>query len=224
MLKESDMPQLPVYYCRRTATAPASLAPDDAAWHNAETITLVQATSGEPPRQATRCKLAWDDETLYVGFWCDDKSVYSSMTEDGQALYDEEVVEVFIDDDCDERSYAEIEVNPHNAVLQLYILKRGEVWKQLWDWRATRMRTHVAVNGDPSDPNSADRGWSAFLAIPLEDFCTAPNLPPAVGDRWRINLYRIDRHADGDEYSAWSPPGRDAFHTPKRFGWLEFGA
>jgi len=53
-------------------------------------------------------------------------------------------------------------------------------------------------------------------------------LPPNVGDRWRLNLYRYERLrtagvATGTiEYSAWSPVGRIDFHAPDRFGIVVF--
>ncbi len=217
------MAERPAYICRRTA-GPLSLdgTLNDPAWEQAEAVALVQAASGAPPRQATAARLLWDDRYLYIGFRCQDTRIYATMRERGMHLWEEEVVEVFLDDDADDYSYAEFEVNPLNATLELYIMKRGEVWKQLWDWQSPGMRTAVHVDGDPTDPDSSDRDWTAEIALPWEDFCTAPHLPPQVGDRWRMNLYRIDRSPDGDEYSAWSPPGRNAFHTPERFGWLYF--
>jgi hypothetical protein len=217
------MVERPTYSCRRTAT-PLIINGrlDDPAWSQAVEVSLLQAASGQAPRQATTVRLLWDDHYLYIGFHCEDTRIYASMREHGMHLWEEEVVEVFIDDDCDDYSYAEIEVNPLNTTLELFLFKRGEVWKQLWEWQSSGMRTAVQVAGDPNDPESLDRSWTVEIALPWEDFCTAPHLPPHVGDRWRMNLYRIDRAPQGDEYSAWSPPGRNAFHTPERFGWLEF--
>jgi hypothetical protein len=60
------------------------------------------------------------------------------------------------------------------------------------------------------------------IAIPWEDFVTAPHLPPLSGDRWRINLYRIDRYQGQEELSAWSPTGQPTFHVPGQFGELIF--
>jgi hypothetical protein len=60
------------------------------------------------------------------------------------------------------------------------------------------------------------------LALPMADLITAPNRPPQPGDEWLANLYRIDRSPAGDEYTAWSPPGRINYHTPERFGRLVF--
>ena len=217
------MNYLPAYICRRTSVVPSlDGSMSAAAWQQAAPVTLVQAASGEPPRQPTEARLLWDDSYLYIGFRCTDSRIYATLAGRGEHLWEEEVVEVFLDDDADEYSYAEFEVNPLNAILELYIIKRGEVWKQLWDWHSPGMRAAVKVDGDPTNPDSTDRGWTAEIALPWEDFCTAPYLPPLPGDRWRMNLYRIDRSPAGDEYSAWSPPGRNAFHTPERFGWLIF--
>jgi hypothetical protein len=212
-----------LYICHRTA-APINIDGrlDDPLWAKAVEVTLVQAANGQTTRQTTTARLLWDDRYLYIGFHCEDERVYASMHERGMHLWEEEVVEVFIDDDCDDYSYAEFEVNPLNTILELYLHKRGDVWKQLWDWQSPGMRTAVTVDGNPADPDSKDRSWTVVMALPLEDFCTAPQLPPQAGDRWRMNLYRIDRSPEGDEYSAWSPPGRNAFHTPEKFGWLEF--
>ncbi|MHB1357289.1 MAG: carbohydrate-binding family 9-like protein [Anaerolineae bacterium] len=217
------MPERDTYLCHR-ATTPIVIDGllDDPAWAQAVEVSLVQAASGQKTRQATTARVLWDDAYLYISFHCQDTRIYASLRERGMHLWDEEVVEVFLDDDCDDYSYAEFEVNPLNTILELFLFKRGEVWKQLWEWQCPRMRTTVRVDGDPTDPDSVDRSWTVEIALPWEDFCTAPHLPPQVGDRWRMNLYRIDRAPEGDEYSAWSAPRRNAFHTPERFGWLEF--
>ena len=53
-------------------------------------------------------------------------------------------------------------------------------------------------------------------------------LPPNVGDRWRLNLYRYERLRTGGvapgttQSNAWSPVGRIDFHAPDRFGIVVF--
>jgi hypothetical protein len=44
---------------------------------------------------------------------------------------------------------------------------------------------------------------------------------PVRGDRWRLNLYRCDRA--NDAFLAWNPVLKSSFHTPAKFGVLEFG-
>ena len=62
------------------------------------------------------------------------------------------------------------------------------------------------------------RRWTAVLRVPLAAFDTPR---PEEGTRWRMNLYRCDRA--NDAYLAWRPVLRGNFHTPERFGVLEFG-
>ena len=68
--------------------------------------------------------------------------------------------------------------------------------------------------------------WAA-LATDIRDVMNGQSLPPNVGDRWRLNLYRWERprvgtDVTGEEPSAWSPVGDNDFHRPDRFGWLTF--
>jgi len=197
---------------------------DDDSWKGAPALPLVWADSGAQPRQPTAVRLLWDDQYLYVAFECQDDDIWGVTTERDKDIYNHEVVEVFVDDDCDDHSYIEIEVNPLNAVLDLYVLNRGGPIKGLWDWDSEGMLTAVHVDGDPTRRGTADRAWTVEIAIPMRDFMTAPHLPPQPGDVWHANLYRIDRGTSGDEYTAWSPPGRINYHTPERFGRLVFSA
>lgn len=214
---------LPIYRCHR-AVGPIRIDGqlDEPSWHIASPVPLVLAESGLPPRQATSVRLLWDDVYLYAAFECEDDDIWGITTERDQDIYNQEVVEIFIDDDADGRSYIEIEVSPLNAVLDLYMLWRDDRRKGLWDWDSEGLLTAVHVDGDPTRRGTADRRWTVEMAIPFCDCFTAPNLPPQIGDRWRINLYRIDRSVHGDEFTAWSPPGRLNFHTPSCFGILEF--
>ena len=55
----------------------------------------------------------------------------------------------------------------------------------------------------------------------VDDIATAPNRPPRPGDRWRMNLFRVDRRPEVAEL-AWSPTLQDDFHILRRFGELVF--
>jgi hypothetical protein len=65
-----------------------------------------------------------------------------------------------------------------------------------------------------------DRGrkvWTCEVRIPLS---ALSETAPTVGTRWRANLYRIDRAHRA--FLASNPLLSGSFHTPDRFGWLEF--
>lgn len=216
------MSELPSYTCRR---APSKITidgvMDDAAWSGAEPISLVLTDSGFAPKQPTAAKMLWDDDYLYVGFHSIDDDIRATLTRRDDDLWTEEVVEIFIDADGDERTYAEIEVSPINNIVDLYILNRGRV-RMLREWDCEGMITAVTVDGVVNGGAGTSRSWTCEMAIPHVELPTAPNIPPKVGDVWRANLYRIDRADDGDEYLAWSPTGRVDYHTPSRFGWILF--
>ena len=67
--------------------------------------------------------------------------------------------------------------------------------------------------------------WSGFRPLP-----SAANvyLPPKPGDRWRFNVYRIERPqgakkpAEGAIFASWSPTGQESFHVPQSFQLFEF--
>ncbi len=215
----------PEYICYRAATPiviDGKLT--DPSWEGAPPIELVLADTGAKPRQRTTARMLWDDEYLYIGFHCEDTDIWGITTERDQPIFQQEVVEVFIDEDRDNYGYIEIEVNPLNAVLDLFALLRNGHLRGLWDWDSEGLRTAVVVDGDPTKRGTPDRSWTVEIAIPMSDFMMAPHLPPQPGDVWHINLYRIDRAETtaGDEYTAWSPPGRINYHTPERFGRLVF--
>ncbi|HHY81526.1 MAG TPA: hypothetical protein GX505_02475 [Clostridiales bacterium] len=206
-----------VYYCRKTMQ-PITIDGDvnKPAWQQADAVCLVDTVSGETPRQKTWCKLLWDDQFLYVAFYCEDDFINAKLTNYNDKIYDEEVVEVFIDDNCDLKSYIEIEVSPLNTMLHYAI------YNNLDGHRIAFARLEQTVESAVID-NREGKFWTAEIAIPLSELITAPNNPPRTGDKWLLNLYRIDRPRDGrDEYSAWSPTGKINYHMPEKFGTLVF--
>ena len=215
--------QRPTYTCFRVAHAIVIDGElDDPSWQGAPPIGLVRADDGSAPRQPTEVRVLWDDDYLYVAFSCQDEDIWGTTTERDRDIYNQEVVEVFVDPDRDDHTYIEIEVSPLNAILDLFMLNRNDRPRGLWGWDSEGLLSAVKVDGDPTRRGTRDRSWTVEMAIPMSDFYTAPNLPPRAGDVWHMNLYRIDRAEWGDEYTAWSPPGRLNYHTPGRFGRLLF--
>jgi hypothetical protein len=43
---------------------------------------------------------------------------------------------------------------------------------------------------------------------------------PQTGARWRLNFFRCDRA--NNAFLAWNPALDGSFHTPERFGVMEF--
>ena len=198
---------------------------NEAAWKACEPIRLNAAREGESVSQSTVARLMWDDRYLYMSFECEDSNIWSTMTVRDLPIYNEEVVEVFINADGDRETYLELEVNPLNTLWDGFIVNTETGRKGLLAWNSLGIRRAVFVDGSLNNPSDKDGNWSVELALPLEDVVTGAHSPAQAGDRWRVNLYRIDL-PDGPgvrgEYYSWSPISGRTFHDPDRFGEIEF--
>ncbi len=145
----------------------------------------------------TRAKMLWDDENFYFAFACQDADIWAIYQHDDDKLWEEEVVEVFIDPDGDGRNYLELEVNPQNTVVDLSIQQLTPTWEADMDWDIAGLRSAVRVQGTVNDSLSQDQGWTVEIAIPWS--AMVPRIGgggrPNPGDTWRLNLYRIERKA-----------------------------
>jgi hypothetical protein len=215
-------PRPPVYNCPKVKCAPKIDGKlDDAAWKLAPEVTLVMTCTGEPATKHTTARMCWDDDCLYVGFDCADTDIFATMTNRGDWIFREEVVEAFLCPDCDLTRHYEINLSPRNVIFEAYIVNTGSGDEIDYGWRCQGLRTAVSVDGTIEDRTDTDRGWTAEYAIP---FAALKRCAPKPGERWRANLYRIDLFPEPKEFQAWSPTltPRPAFHVPNRFGTVFF--
>lgn len=202
---------LPTMHCSRRVLGEVAAEPSAEMWQGIEAHPFSLAVDGEAPQQGTTVKSVWDADEWRVLFEVNDTHVWATLTERGAMLYQEEVVEVFVDPFGDLETYFEIELNPLNAVLEVVARRNRSGYKKDFAWRCEGLRT--AARRTPT-------GWCGELAIP---FRSLVDKPPAVGTKWLANFCRIDRPPGVErELTAWSSPGRANFHTPERFGYLEF--
>jgi hypothetical protein len=196
----------------------------------------------------TQSAIAWDDANLYAIFVCVDQDPWSDMLERDSHLWDQEVVEVFLDPDSDGKDYPELEVSPHNIVVDLLIPAPGKVSAdEAAKWDIEGLQTAVA---------KFPAGWIVEMSIPWASLKGAGvDGPPKIGDRWRVGMYRIERpeglagykkaaalreqaektsgaekqKAQQDlarltapsQFLAWAPTQK-SFHEPDKFGWVEW--
>lgn len=184
-----------------------------AAWPDLERAMFRDAVTGDVPRQQTRVSTAWTQTHLRVLFECVDSDPWATLTERDALLYQEETVEVFLDPVGDLEAYFEVEINPIGTLLDLVFRRSRSGYKGDRDWDCEGLLGFA---------RRTDDGWFAELGIPFASIGATPQ-PGAV---WRVNFCRIDRPSRDNsiprELTAWSPPLRETFHTPERFGYLEF--
>jgi len=213
------------YRVMRTDASPKLLLPGHhVAWQMAPTITWGPAT------YTTTFRAVWNDEGMAVRFDAVDDRPWHTMTRHDECIWEEEVVEIFIDPTRTGRHYAEVEVSPINIVTDLHILTP---WPHLssereWDWSG--LESTVIPGSAFGLPAGS---WCALAWLPWSGLHTmtplvAPLVPPRTGDSWRFNVFRIKRPngpaaPERDAiYAAWSPPDGPSFHVPAFFRDLIF--
>lgn len=213
----------PVYEVLRAPVAPVIDGRlDDAAWKHAPPVgPFVRNADGAASPLRTEARLLWDDTYLYIAFDVEDENIWATMKTRDEHLWHEEVVEVFVQPDPAHPAYVELEVNPLGTMLDIFLLDRRKPLPYA-SWNSSRLQWAVQVDGTV-DGEPGDRGWTCEIALPHEDLATAPHVPPRPGDRWRLNLYRVEERP-ARAGLAWSPTRANDFHLPDRFGEIVFSA
>jgi len=193
---------------------------NERAWADALPVgAFVNNRDGSPTKLVTEAKILYDQDFIYFGFRSADTNVWSTMKKRDEHLWLEEVVEVFLQADPSIPNYIELEVNPLGTMLDIYLINTRKPL-HYESWNSEKLRWAVSVDGTV-DGKENDRGWSCEIALPLEDIATAPHLPPREGDRWRLNLYRVEKLPISAEL-AWSPTLQDDFHVLPKLGEIVF--
>lgn len=195
-----------------TYTAYRLTAPPDlnACWQSQGWRALPEATGFRAlggnegallPLKQSAFRIGWDSQALYIGIECyepDIKKVISKL-KDGDALYSEDSVELFLSP-----------VYPNYE--QLVVNTAGN---RSW-------RNHT--NDDWSVVTScSNNSWAAKFRIAF----SALGGTPRDGDTWRFNvarnIYIHDTGPGGDRYTTWSPL-KVQFHEIENFAKLRFSA
>jgi hypothetical protein len=192
----------------------------DPAWQGASAVTLVGSYDGRRPSLRTVARIVYDEQALYAAFEVEDVDVWGTLVKRDEPIYNEEVVELFLDANADGRTYNELQVSPNNVHFDAYFPAPRQGMDLTYD---AQMKTAVKVEGTLNNPQDRDKGWNVELRVPFTRLALVPHIPPKPGDRWRFNMYRLEhiqrRHVEGQ---AFSPLGVGDFHYVPKFGWLVF--
>jgi hypothetical protein len=188
------------------------------------------AAAGElawgPDEYLTRFRALWTPAALHLRFDATDREPWHTLTRHDDPLWEEEVVEVFVDPLRTGRDYAELEISPANVVCDVRMRRPWPDAEADLSWHIPGLETYVIHRADGS-------GWVACAMVPFAALVslspgTVSAVPPATGDRWRFNVFRIKRPGGsgaperGAIYAAWSTPPGPSFHDPSWFRDLVF--
>ena len=214
-----------IYRVARTKARPVTLMPGhDRAWRSAQRI------GWGPASYRTEFRALWNDEGLAIRFdACDDRP-WHTMQRPDDPIWEEEVVEIFLDPACLGRHYAEVEISPINVVTDLHILEphprlNGD---RSWNWRGLESTVVPGSCGGLTPGSWVALAWLPWSGLGSLGPEVSARVPPSAGDAWRFNVFRIKRpHGPAEPerdavYAAWSTPEGPSFHEPAAFRSMEF--
>lgn len=198
------------------------LGKDEAFWRPARRLAW------GPARYETTFRALWSDNGLFIRFDATDPDPWHTLRERDARIWEEEVVELFLAPERAGRRYLEIELSPGNVVTDLYVSLPEQRFDLAWNLQGLENQVYPRL-----DSVGHTDGWTAIAFLPWRGVrlpATAPvsATPPRPGDRWRFNVFRIERphgksRPETDAlYLAWSPTGTRSFHVPEAFRELEF--
>lgn len=234
----------------RTYVAPRADVPpridgtlDDVAWQaarwSARFVDIEGSRRPDPPL-ATRFKLLWDEERLYICAQLEEPDLWATLSQRDTIIFLDNDFEVFLDPDGDTHHYVELEINALATVWDLWLdrpYRDGGHARTAWDIDA--LASAVRLDGTLNDPSDRDRGWSLELAIP---WAALDRTAPRDGEQWRVNFSRVqwslDTAAGGyhkrvatetgrplaEANWVWSPQHAVNMHLPELWGVVEFRA
>lgn len=195
------------------------LAGSDDEWRRADRISF------GPAEYRTSFRALWSGSGLHLRFDVTDKDPWNTMTKRDQHLWEEEVVEIFLDLDGSGTHYAEIELSPANVVCDVRMVRTSPQKEMDLSFDLVGLESRVA--------RRPGLGWVGVIYVPWTAFRPLPSaanvsLPPKPLDRFRFNVYRIERPGgkrkpgDGAIFASWYPTGEESFHVPRSFQAFEF--
>jgi hypothetical protein len=221
-LSKAPPPPGTVHIPRASAAVTIDGIASEPGWGNAVTSSELVTADGSPePVGKAIAKMTWDDQFLYVFVQVTDTDIYSQYKTQDEPIWKQDVVEIFIDADGNRKGYVELQVNPNNTTFDSYFATtRAQPGDEAWD---CEMQTAVRVRGTADKAGDADQGWDVEIAIPHaavkgKDSGMNVRTPPQVGDRWKLNVVRVDYRSNGGSpgVSSWNRITYGDFHALDR--------
>ncbi len=220
MAAPADLPHYVIERAPTSITIDGILDPSEP-WSVATRIDSFQFPWWEDgAREPTTARMLWDEENLYVAFVAMDAHISAYLTGRDVPVSRDDAVEVFFAcDPSDVSVYFNFEFNALGTILD-----RSPDDNRSGTWNSPGVQVAITIDGTMNDSTDTDQGWTTEIAIPFADLAPyAPRLPPAEGDQWRLNLYRIGGEVN-PQFSLWSDTQTEKpqYHVPTRFGLVRF--
>lgn len=219
-------------------------------WQRGEWLTDFHDIEGDSrprPWKATRVKVLWNDEALYIGAELSDDTIWAYVTERDDVIFADNDFEIFLAPQDSSHRYYEIEMNARNTVWDLYMeCPQRDNTRRIISWDVRGLESAVKIDGELNNPAADNRSWSLEIKLPWFSFrecpvgkCKPDRLAPVPGEIWRMDFSRVEWEtdivdgryvkrcgADGkplpEHNWLWAPTGVIDAHMPEMWGYLVF--
>jgi hypothetical protein len=189
-------------------------------------FSLTDVSGGPESEPATAVRFAATAETFVALFEAASEPPLTLRHGDGEDVYLDECVELFLASTSEPFAYREFVVNPLGALYTADITNPGE---SRATWRVARggrpAGVSIGVTGEAAEgPATEWIRWRCRMALPWAILPSGRR--PSPGEERRANAYRIAR-GRSTRFLALSPTLRSNppdFHVPSRFAAFVFGA
>ena len=191
-------------------------------WENTNWVAIPQrTTAGE--NYLTKAKLLYSETGMYFLFFCEDKKLTATMQSDFLDLWNEDVIEIFLQPEGKTPAYFEYELSPLNYELCIIVFNEKGIlnsW-QPFHYEGDRKTRHaVTIQGGEMKSNGIVKSWMTEVYIPYKLLKPVLTTFPSSGTHWKGNLYRID-YDKGEAQWSWQLNSGN-FHEYDKFGNLQF--
>lgn len=192
-------------------------------WNEAQAYALTKV--GGEHSFSTSVKGMYSETGLYFFMQCEASGLHCDFEEDMADLYEQDVLEIFLQPQADRSVYLEYEISPLDKELPLMVSNMAGPfcgWLPFHYTGGRRVRHKTAVYGGEKAPHAPVQAWSAEVFIPFALFeGVLPNIPQE-GQQWRGNVFRIDYTGGQPSRMALFPECGVEFHDYEKFGAMIF--
>ena len=123
VLFSQTVPDLHHYEVKKTSeTIVVDGELSETSWGNVPFTESFVAMNGSVGKLDNKAKLLWSETHLYLAFVIQDTSIYSNLSAKDAALWNQDVVEILIDQDGDGLNYCEMGFSPNDGNYDLSML------------------------------------------------------------------------------------------------------
>ncbi|MCM8768253.1 MAG: hypothetical protein NC911_00995 [Candidatus Omnitrophica bacterium] len=144
-------------------------------WKEAAVASNFTTRTGNKPTQPTVCLLIFDQQALYLGFYCREENL--------SLLSDKDKLEIFLSPTAEGRASYALTLTSTGTLAARQLDSAGN-WKP---WISSQIR---------SATNKGFSSWSAEIAIPFVTLGISPPVSPAV---WSFTVVRSRAAGQGEE-------------------------